>query len=81
MAKAKRITNVRNAHYIKVTKCCASCAHKEIEETGERFCMVTKKMVHPSERCRKWQMAEGLQQAGMSGGVVRNKETKEVIIR
>lgn len=68
-------------YYIKVTKCCASCAHKDIDEMGERTCKVTNQQIVPSERCRKWKMAKGLQNAGKSGGVVRLKGTTEVVIR
>ena len=68
-------------YYIKVTKCCASCAHKEIDEMGERTCKVTKQRTEPSDRYRKWIMAKGLQNAGKSGGVVRDLETKEIVIK
>ena len=79
--KKKRRTTSMSKYYIKVTKCCASCAHKEIDEMGERTCKVTKQRTESSERCRKWRMAKGLQNAGMSGGVVRLKGTTEVVIR
>ena len=59
------IRSVRNEHGVKVKRCCASCLHKEIT----------------NERCKQWQMSEGLINAGMSMGVVRDKDTKEIIIR
>lgn len=77
----KRITNVRNEHGIEVCKMCASCQHKSIQLDGIRICELTQLVVDQHNKCKKWQMANSLQNAGKSGGVVKNKDTKEIVIR
>ena len=79
MAKEIRITSVRNAHGCKIKKCCASCQHKCIE--GTRVCASMMLKVQQKFKCKKWQMSDGLKNAGKGGGVVRNIETKEIVIR
>ena len=32
-------------------------------------------------KCKRWQMADGLRNAGKGGGVVRDRETKEVVLK
>ena len=68
-----------NAYHIKVRKWCASCQHKEVENDGTRVC--TKMLVKVPQHlvCHKWQMSDGLSNAGMSGGVVKKLTT--IIIR
>jgi len=70
-----------NAYHIKVNKICASCKHKECKSNGTRVCQKMGLKVERNYKCRKWEMADGLKNAGKSGGVVRDKETKETIIR
>ena len=80
MEKVIRITSVRNAHGVKVKRCCASCQHKCIETDGTRFCAQMMIKVEQRFRCKQWQMSDGLKNAGKGGGVVRLKETTEIVI-
>ena len=75
------IRSVRNEHGVKVKRCCASCLHKEITNEGARVCALMVLKVEQKFRCKQWQMSEGLMNAGMSMGVVRDKDRKEIIIR
>ena len=80
MAKEMMIRSVRNAHGVKVRRCCASCQHKCIESDGTRVCASMMLKVQQRFKCKQWQMADGLKNAGRGGGVVRDKETKEIVI-
>ena len=62
-----------NAYHISVKKMCASCQFKEVENDGERVC---KKM-----QLKVRQMSDGLKNAGKGDGVVRDIESKEIVIR
>ena len=81
MMEKVRIISVRNAYGIKVKRCCASCQHKCIETDGTRVCAQMMIMVGQKFRCKQWQMADGLKNAGKGDGVVRLKETQIVMIR
>ena len=71
-----------NAYHIKVNKCCASCQHKYIEDDGTRSCTLMMLIVQQKFICKQWQMSDGLKNAGLqNGGVVRLKETKEIMIK
>ena len=70
---------VANAYRIKVRKWCASCQHKEVENDGSRVCAKMKLKVPQNLVCQKWQLSDGLQNAGMSGGVIKKLTT--IIIR
>ena len=59
-----RITSVRNAHGLKVKKCCASCQYKCIEADGTRVCQLMQLKVQQRFKCKKWEMAEGMENAG-----------------
>ena len=76
-----RITNVRNAHGVKVKRCCASCQHKCIETDGTRVCAAMMIKVEQKFKCKQWQMSDGMKNAGRGGGVVRLIGTTEVIIK
>ena len=80
MEKIIRITSVRNAHGVKVKRCCASCQHKCMESDGTRICAQMMIKVEQKFKCKQWQMSDGLKNAGKSGGVVRLMETKEIVI-
>ena len=70
-----------NAYHIKVNKICASCKHKECMGDGTRVCQKMGLIVEQKYVCRKWEMADGLKNAGLqNGGVVRLRETKEIVI-
>ena len=72
---------VLNAFYIKVNKCCASCKHKECMNDGTRFCQKMGLKVEQKYKCRQWEMADGLKNAGLqNGGAVRLKGTHEIVI-
>ena len=75
-----RITSVRNAHGVKVKRCCASCQHKCVEADGTRVCALKMMMVEQKFKCKQWQMSDGMKNAGKGGGVVRLIGTQEVII-
>ena len=82
MAQMIRITSVRNAHGVKVKRCCASCQHKCIETDGTRVCSQMMLKVEQKFRCKQWQMSDGMKNAGKQmGGVVRLKGTTEVVIQ
>ena len=82
MAKEIRITSVRNAHGVKVKRCCASCQHKCIEKDGTRVCAQMMIKVEQRFKCKQWLMSDGLKNAGLqNGGVVRLKGTAIVIIK
>ena len=80
MEKVIRITSVRNAHGVKVKRCCASCQHKCVEADGTRVCALKMMMVEQKFKCKQWQMSDGMKNAGKGGGVVRLIGTQEVII-
>ena len=71
---------MRNQFGIVYKKCCASCALKKYSYDGKRLCSLNNKVVRALHICRKWQMSEGLKNAGRSSGVVRDMVTKEVVI-
>ena len=81
MTQKIRITSVRNAHGVKVKRCCASCQHKCIDSEGTRFCAQMMLKVEQKFKCKQWQMSDGLKNAGKGGGVVRLIGTTEVIIK
>ena len=75
------IRSVRNAHGCKVKRCCASCQHKCIEKDGTRVCAMMMIKVEQKFKCKKWQMSDGMKNAGKGGGgVVRLKGTTEIVI-
>ena len=76
----KEIEYERNQFGIVYKKCCASCALKKYSYDGKRLCSLNNKVVRALHICRKWQMSEGLKNAGRSSGVVRDIVTKEVVI-
>ena len=73
---------VRNEYHIRVKKCCASCAMKDVENNGERVCKKLRLKVNQQFCCRHWLMSDGLKNAGLQmGGVVRLRGTQEIIIK
>ena len=70
---------VTNRYHICVKKWCASCQHKEVDNDGTRVCQLMQLKVAPAFVCPRWQMSDGLQNAGMSGGVV--KKLTGIVIR
>ena len=76
-----KMETVMNAYHIKVNKMCGSCKHKECMSDGSRVCQKMGLKVEQRYLCRQWEMSDGLKNAGRSGGVVRERDTKEIIIR
>ena len=81
MTKEIRITSVRNAHGVKVKRCCASCQHKCIEKDGSRVCAQMMLKVEQKFKCKQWEMSDGMKNAGNGRSVVRLKGTAEIVIR
>jgi len=81
MEKTVKITSVRNAYDIKVKRCCASCQHKCVDKDGNRVCAQMMIFVEQKYRCKQWQMSDSMKNAGKGGGVVRLKDTTEIIIQ
>ena len=80
MTKEIVITSVKNAYGVKVKRFCASCGHKCIEKDGTRVCAQMMIKVQQKFKCKQWQMKDGLKNAGKGGGVVRLKDTTEIVI-
>ena len=73
---------VRTQYGARVRACCASCAFKEILRNGSRICpMHNYKQVASCDGCKDWIVAEGIMNAGMGTGMVKRRETKEILIR
>ena len=67
-------TFVRNAQFIKIKKCCASCAHKGFQRDDIRICALGEGIVKSSYVCPKWQMREELEKVGRNpDGLVKRK--------
>ena len=54
----------RNQYGIRVRACCASCLLKEIMRNGRRVCTFHGCDVEALDKCRHWQMSEGLAACG-----------------
>ena len=77
----KKITTVRNPQGFEVKKCCASCLFKMVNHKSVRICTKKNVRVKQYSKCKKWKMSDKLIMAGYkSDGVVRDKDTKEVVI-
>ena len=79
-SKMERRIFVRNRFDIRVKKCCASCAFKDLKRAvTKRYCKEHARCVNPSEVCERWKMSDLLKQVGKTQGDVRDKDTKEVL--
>lgn len=81
MAKRKQqqLERVRNTRGTWINKGCMSCQHKKYV-CGMRLCKLTLKEVEARSICPQWALSDGLKNAGLAnGGVVRQRDTKEVI--
>ena len=80
--KQKEIKMVNNLYGQQVRQWCGSCRHKEIENDGTRVCQLMNIKVSQWMVCPRWQMGDGMKNAGLqNGGVVRLRGTLEVIIK
>ena len=69
---------MKNRYHIEVNKWCASCRFKDVDNEGNRICTLMQLKVPQTFHCQRWRMSDGLQNAGMSGGVI--KKLTEVVI-
>lgn len=73
---------VRTKYGVRVRACCASCVFKEILRNGSRTCSAHDyRQVASCDGCKDWIMAECLMNAGMGTGMVKSRESKEIILR
>ena len=72
---------VINNHRVRVKKWCGSCEHREVDDEGFGVCQKMQLKVKQKFICSCWQLSSGLQNAGKSGGTVRHKDTKEIILK
>lgn len=57
---------VRNGQGIRVKKCCASCAHKDLTRAvTKRYCSISGNCVDPLNVCESWEMSEQMKIAGL----------------
>lgn len=57
---------VRNEQGIRVKKCCASCAHKDLTRAiSKRYCSISGDCVDPLNVCESWEMSEQMKIAGL----------------
>lgn len=69
------LTTCTNAFEVDVTKCCASCAFKELTRAvTQRRCGKHLIDVRSWEVCKCWTMSEQLKMAGRAQGRVKRKE-------
>ena len=80
MEKIRRIRSVRNTHGIKIKRMCATCQYRIVDINGDRFCALSQLKVGQRDVCQKWKMSDGMMNAGLSGGVVRDRVTKEIVM-
>ena len=65
----------KNVFRIKVKKCCASCAFKDLTRAvSARWCEKHGKNVKACEVCPKWRMNRQLKMAGFARGKVKRQE-------
>ena len=79
----KKYQQLMNPNGILVNKCCKSCKHLIIDDDCLRHCLKRSGRLVRSGTgcCQMWKMSKGLCNAGLSGGVVKDIVTKEIIIR
>lgn len=57
---------VRNEQGIRVKKCCASCAHKDLTRAiSKRYCSISGGYVDPLDVCESWEMSDQMKLAGL----------------
>ena len=66
---------IRNRFGIRVKKCCASCAFKNLTRAvTERRCKEHAKRVNPGEVCECWKMSSVLRSIQFSDGQIKRRE-------
>ena len=71
------MTFKRNKRGIRVKRCCASCKRKEIDNFGNRHCLLG---FESHDTCRHWRMAEALRKCGTPFGVIKRKEYLQYVL-
>lgn len=74
MKKELNVEQMPNRYGIMIKKCCASCAHKCLNDFGQRNCLLTNKRVRASHVCGDWEMSERLETFGREKGKVQRRE-------
>ena len=65
-SQVDRFEWVRNMQGIRVKKCCASCAHKDLTRAvSKRYCSISGNCVDPLNVCESWEMSEQMKIAGL----------------
>ena len=73
---------VTNGYGIRIKMACMSCAHEDYTRARKlRLCCVTLNQVSQYHVCEKWTLSEQLEKAGSGNGVVRDRITKEIVIK
>ena len=58
--------NTKTAQGIRVKKCCASCAHKDLTRAlSKRYCSISGGCVDPHDVCESWEMSDQMKVAGL----------------
>ena len=75
-AQQERVRNTRGTW---INKGCMSCQHRKYIRS-KRLCRLTEKEVTSRSICPKWELSDGMKNAGLAnGGVVRQRGTKEIL--
>ena len=73
---------VRNQFDVRIKKCCASCAFKDLTRAvTERYCTEHAKTVKACEVCRSWRMSSLLQSMQLSDGQVKRREYQLYLLK
>ena len=65
-SQVDRFEWARNMQGIRVKKCCASCAHKDLTRAvSKRYCSISGNCVDPLNVCESWEMSEQMKIAGL----------------
>ena len=76
-AQQERVRNTRGTW---INKGCMSCRFRIIIQ-GKRLCVITKRGKNSVDVCDRWELSDGLKNAGLGSGKVKHRVTKEVILR
>ena len=66
LPQVDRFEWARNGQGIRVKKCCASCAHKDLTRAvTKRYCSISGNCVDPHGVCESWEMSDQMKVAGL----------------
>ena len=78
--KQQQLERVRNARGTWINKGCMSCQHRKYIRS-KRLCRLTEKEVTSRSICPKWELSDGMKNAGLNRGCkVRLHGTETVVI-